>query len=413
MSSRRRFDSIRTAACLLAVLLIPAGCQKSAEPDADYPLAITITGGQQTTQVPFELCFNIIFIPGSVDGSDSAWFILDTGFEYSLLNRDRLDTSMVANAPTRTEKQPGGEVEITTVYGMNMSLPGIDIKADSIRALPLGGLEPVPGRRIDGIIGHEFFERFVISIDYAASMITITEPSAFSYDGAGEIAAVVIENNEPFFFAEVSHPDGTMKKAKLKLDTGSADFIGFNGSFVQAVGLVSDSQPRIPVLGTAVGGHTDNWVTRIAAFRVGGITISNPVVGYSVDTLRGGDAGTIGGEFFRKFTAIFDYSRERLILKSNSALTEPVEYDMSGLFPIAAPPEFKAKRVLSVTPGSPAERADIRAGDQLVTIDGVPCEEYSICELHWLLMEPGKALNITLKRDGELVDCVLKLERLI
>lgn len=401
------------APLVLMVILILAACQGTAPPDPDYPLVLSITDGQQRVLLPFELCFNVIFIPGSVNGVDSAWFILDTGFEYSLLNRDRLDSSVLVNAPTIREKQPGGEVEVTTVYGMNIGLPGIDIKADSIRALPLGGLEPVPGRRIDGIIGHEFFERFVVSIDYAAQVITIIEPDAFRYDGTGEIAAVVVENNEPFFFAEVSLPDGTMKKAKLKLDTGSADFIGFNGSYVQAVGLVSDSQPRIPVLGTAVGGHTDNWVTRMAAFRVGEVTISNPVVGYSVDTLRGGDAGTIGGEFLRRFTATFDYYRDRLILESNSALIEPIEYDMSGIFPIADPPEFAGKRILVVTPGSPADRAGLQAGDELVSIDGVPCEEYSICELRRLFMQPGEEYKVIVNRNDSPVTCVLRLERLI
>ncbi|UCD63127.1 MAG: PDZ domain-containing protein [Candidatus Zixiibacteriota bacterium] len=389
--------------------MLPAGCGRS----ADYPLRMVFAGGAKHAQVPFDVCFNIVFIPGSTGGGDSAWFILDTGFEYSLLNRDRLDSAQIANAPTRVEKQPGGEVEVTTVYDIAFALRGLEIAADSIRAIPLGGLEPVAGRRIDGIIGHEFFERFVVTVDYANQVLTVTEPAEFDYRGNGDIIPVLIENNEPFITAEVRHPDGNFRKAKLKLDTGSADFIGFNGSYVQAIGLVADSQARVPALGTAVGGHTDNWVTRLAAFRAGSFTIYSPVVGYSVDLTRGGDAGTIGGEFFRRFKATFDYNRRRLILDANAALADRVEYDMSGVFPIADPPDFGAKRVLAVTPGSAAERVGIQAGDLMTTVNGVPAGSYSICELRQLFMQPGGEIELAINRQDSLINVVLVLEPMI
>ena len=70
-------------------------------------------------------------------------------------------------------------------------------------------------------------------------------------------------------------------------------------------------------LGAAVGGQTDNWVTRLMGFHLGNISFEKPLIGYSVDTLRSGDAGTIGGEFSRRFRAIFDYKRERLLLERN------------------------------------------------------------------------------------------------
>jgi hypothetical protein len=401
----------QTLLCITAVALL--GCTCSASPrqvqNIDFAIKLSLTGPNTPCVIKFEPVGNLIFLPGTLNGQDSCWFILDTGFPYSLVNRDRLNSAHFKLGSVRLDAQPGGEVESQPVFDIAISIGDLSLTADSLRCYPLSGLEPIIGHRFDGIIGHDLFEKFVVSIDYLASTVSIEKADEFSYSGSGRVVEVIVEDGEPFIIAEVKHPDGTWRKAKLKLDTGSSDFIGFNGSYVQAENLVPDNQPQIPVLGMAVGGQTDNWVTRLEEFRVGDITFSNPVVGYSVDTLRSGDAGTIGAEFLRRFTVIFDYPRDRIILEPNENFNNDFVWDMSGIFPIAEAPDFGTKIVMAVQPGSPADEVGIVAGDILAKIEAFGCREISISDIRTRFTKAGE-VNLLVQRGQSTREVVMMLK---
>lgn len=389
------------------------GCTSSAPPNQlkiiDFATKLSLADQNTPAVIEFKSVMNLVWLPGILNGRDSCWFILDTGFPYSLVNRDRLDSAHFKLGSAHLEAQPGGDVEIRPAFDIEIMIGAVSLTADSMRAFPLGGNEPIVGQRFDGIIGHDLFEKFVVTIDYLASTVMVEDPNAFSYSGDGtEIELIVIEG-EPFIIAEVKHPDGTWRKAKLKLDTGSADFIGFNGSYIQTETLVSDDQPKIPATGSAVGGKTENWVTRLEEFRLKDIAFSNPVVGYSVDTLRGGDAGTIGAEFLHRFKVIFDYPRNRIILEPNENFEQPFLWDMSGIFPTAEAPEFDIKVVMAVEPGSPAEEAGIIPGDILVRIDTVNCSDLSIAQIRQRFMKEGKVtIEVQSGESFRKVDMMLK-----
>ncbi len=366
---------------------------------SEFPTVLSLRNKSEPSTVEYDPVMSLIYLPGKLNGRDSCWFILDSGFPHTLVNRDRLDTSIVKLGLAFKEVQPGGQVEVQAVYGIEIDIGDVLIAADSMRSYPFGGLESITGRRFDGIVGHDLFDKFVVTIDYVSNTVRLENAESFNYSGNGTSVKVTVIDNEPFIYAEIKHPDGTWRKAKLKIDTGSIDFIGFNGSYVKAENLVTDNQPKIPTTGAAAGGNSENWVTRINEFRIKDLTFSNPVVGYSVDTLRSGDAGTIGGEFLSRFTVIFDYPHDRIILEPNKNFSRGFEFDMSGIFPITKASDFSTKVVMDVRPGSPAYEAGIVAGDTLVRIDEIDCVEMSISDIRNRFMTPGKVA--VLIRSGE------------
>jgi membrane-associated protease RseP (regulator of RpoE activity) len=202
-------------------------------------------------------------------------------------------------------------------------------------------------------------------------------------------------------------------KAKLKIDTGSADALGLNRFFVNAENLIGPADKKIPAPGVAVGGYTKNYITRLKSVKVGNITIENPVIGYSEDTTRVGDAGTIGGEFFRRFKVIFDYSHQRIYLEKNAAFSDPYEYDMSGIFPIAVGLDLKVKQIQSVSENSPASDAGLKPDDIITLINDKPASDYSIAEIRQMFKTDGKSFRLQIERNGKPVQVDLKLRRLI
>lgn len=81
--------------------------------------------------------------------------------------------------------------------------------------------------------------------------------------------------------------------------------------------------------------------------------------------------GDLGGEVFRRFTLVLDYSRQRIILEPNAYLLEPVEADMSGLELMAEGEDLQTLVVNEVAADSPAAAAaGLKEEDELVAVDG-------------------------------------------
>lgn len=392
----------------LGLFLAPVSTVSVAEPTEP---SMRLSG--ERVEIPFEEYFGLIILKVQVNGSEPVDFILDTGFGESILNADRCAALGLSVGEAEEVEAPGGRVSLARVEGVHLSLPGVQIFETNLATIPLAGLEPIPGRAIWGILGHPFFERFVVEIDYERGVLAVLEPASWNPTDGGEVIDLEFEANQAFFTVQLEQPGRKSVPAQMKIDTGSVDAAGFNGSFIWALDVLNPGQPQIPALGTAVGGHTENWVTRLGAIQVGKFRMENPVVGYSEDRTRVGDAGTLGADILRRFRVVLDYPRSRLHLYPNHRLLEPFEYDWSGLFPAAEPPEFRVKTAFAVAPNSPAARAGLLVGDQLVTIDGVSVEDLSIADLRRLLLGPSRLVVLEVRREGELRRLEIELRRRI
>lgn len=372
-----------------------------------------LTTGQSARSIPFELYMNLIFLQVRVNNSKTLWFNLDTGLQTTIFDSKQAEELGLKLEDKSSVNVPGGAIELAFASGVSFNLPGVELSNQRVRTLPLSVFTPVLGRPIHGTIGHDLFNRFVVEIDYAARVINLYEPTDYQYSGKGEIVPVTIEKNEPFLQAKIIQPRRAPIEAKLKIDTGSVNELGLNGSFVQAVKLVSPTQKIVPQPGVALGGLTENYVARVGDLQIGRLLIKNPVAGYSKDLTRGGDAGTIGGEIFRRFKIIFDYSRERIILEKNRHFNDPYKYDASGLFLTAEGANFETLKVLRATENTPATEAGLRDGDVIATIDGKPTGKFSLEKIRQMFTQNGRAFRLTVRRDGNTIRTKIKLRDLI
>jgi S1-C subfamily serine protease len=112
------------------------------------------------------------------------------------------------------------------------------------------------------------------------------------------------------------------------------------------------------------------YLIRLDSVTIGGTTVARPIAGYSAETERRGDAGTVGMGLLSRFNLVFDYARRRVIVEPTARTACPIEYDASGLLLTSSGPEFQGITVLGVDPGSAGDAAGIQAGDSLGAIDG-------------------------------------------
>jgi hypothetical protein len=241
--------------------------------------------------------------------------------------------------------------------------------------LDFSGLAPVVGVPISGLLGHDFFSRYVITIDYAARTVTLAEPETWLAPADATELPIWIEDGESFALGTLWVDDRTVP-AKLKIDTGSFDELGLNGSFVAQNRLIPEGWPRLAVSGIAVGGATRDFVARIDSMRFGPVVIPAPVIGWSEDLTRIGDAGTLGASLLARFRVTFDYTRHRLLLEPTADATLRTVWNGSGML-VAQVPGGEVL-VAQVVPGTPAAEAGISEGDVLVRVGDRPAEDIGL-----------------------------------
>src|SRR6266478_8056137 len=169
--------------------------------------ATGFVSGTSALHIPFELSSNIIFLQVRVNGSEPLWFILDTGAAGTLLDTNRAKALGIKVSGSE-EVQGVGETSVAAGMAKNVSfsLPGVDFQARVVVVLPLSNLNRYIGRVVDGILGHDFFSRFVVEIDYAARVINVYEPKSFQYSGTGDSIPLELKDNGPSVRARLNLP---------------------------------------------------------------------------------------------------------------------------------------------------------------------------------------------------------------
>ena len=360
-------------------------------------------GGAPSPAVKALFVDGLVLLEGSI-GGERGWWILDSGYEYSLLDSAGARRAGLVVSTSEAVAAPGGTVSQGWARSVRVALDRGEFSTDSVAVMDLSGLAPVTGQVLAGLLGHDFFVRYVVTIDYATRAVRLAEPATYLPPTGAVAVPVWIEAAEPFAPATL-YVGGRTVPAKLKLDTGSLSGLGLNGSFVAQNRLIPDAWPRRAVEGTAVGGATRNLITRIDSMAFGGVVIPQPVTGWSEDLTRVGDAGTLGAPILARFTVTFDYAHRRLLLEPQSGASARQAWDASGML-LVQPPGGDVL-VAQVLPDTPAGDVGIAAGDVLVSIDRRPTRDAGLDSLRRYFRHPGRRDTLVLVRSGRTTTAVL------
>jgi predicted metalloprotease with PDZ domain len=166
-----------------------------------------------------------------------------------------------------------------------------------------------------------------------------------------------------------------------------------------------------------LGGDTTTVIGRLDSLKLGRFILERPIVDFAKDRngalARTDIDGIIGGEVFRRFKVIFDYSRMQIILEPNSSFSEPYEATMSGIRLWAEGGDFRRFIVHRVMENSPAAEAGLREGDQIVSIDGQRATSFTLDQLKQMFRQAGKEYVLGVKRGGKIQQVKVKMRSLI
>jgi hypothetical protein len=306
-----------------------------------------------------------IFVPVTINGS-LFHLLLDSGFEESALDLSTLRALHIASTDKRVEDAPGGKVETSTVNGIHRSIKGIALKETSMLALDLAGVAPLLGHRVDGVLGYDFFQQFVVTVDYEHKRITLCDPTSFE-PASGQQAALDLKSRQPYMDTEIWNNAGQLVHASLEIDTGKVDPFSLNANFARSNGFSTDKSSFLEVKGVSLGGQSQGWVGRAKELSLAGFKFPDAIL--FIGEENEDRAGQLGYGVLRRFAITFDYSRSRIFFQPNNALNQPMQFDHAGLMLAAKAPSYNGLVVFLVIAGTPAATAGLKDGDEIVSIN--------------------------------------------
>jgi Aspartyl protease len=218
-------------------------------------------------RIPFELSSNVIFLQVRVNNSQPLWFVLDTGAQLTIIDAERAKLSGIKfSIVGKAEGAGGSPVDAGLAKDVSFSLPGLDFQARQTGIISLSELNRYIGRTVDGILGHNFFSRFVVEIDYAARSINLYDPKSFQYSGAGESVPIELKDSGANVRARLALAGRAPIEGDFRIDTGGSHALLLHTPFVKAQSILQSIPKTIAVPAAGVGGETNVLLGRIQSF---------------------------------------------------------------------------------------------------------------------------------------------------
>lgn len=389
---------------------------------AQRPLGFVIEEGKKKVEIPFEMYSNLVVVPVVLNGMLPLKFVVDTGVQTGILTQKTFsDILNLSYSRKYSIAAPGIEktVEAYITNNVTLDLPGIHGTGHALLVLAEDYLElrNYLGTDVHGILGYELFSRFIVKIDYEKKIMTVYVPGKFRRKRKYQRIPITVEDTKPYIVGEVTLESGEKIDAKFLMDSGASHGILLETS--------SDSRIKMPEntvssqIGRGIGGEITGKVGRVKEFTLGRYSLDNPITNFPdpnsyMDSLKIGRTkrnGTIGGEILSRFTVVFNFSKEEVFIRKNSSFNKKFYYNLSGLTVKAKGSTLNTFEITEVRDNSSAYRADIKAGDIIISINGIPVNELNLNQVvGYFNSKPGKKINLELNRGGEQIKKVFFLE---
>ncbi|MFM7710059.1 MAG: aspartyl protease family protein [Ferruginibacter sp.] len=363
------------------------------------------------TQSTFRmLSGGVVLLAVQLEGiPDTLHFILDSGSGSVSLDADRCQSYGWQTAVSDTIVQGiGGTGNRYLTESKSIRLNGFAFPPMLFRVQDYSNLSAVYGERIDGILGYPWFRLHAVLLDFDANNLQVFPSESVVYPEGGALFPIQ-PNPLPRGLFRVR--DKFKKQVPLYWDSGAGLALLLDEQLVKdSMLLMSHRKKRFTQL-EGMGGKRQMQLTVIRSLQVGPWTFervptylfrdADKVIGYPKT------GGLIGNELLRRFQVIFNYPAGQLWLKPNRHFADPFEYGYSG-FSIY----LMDDRILvdDVIPGSPAEKAGLKNGDEVIGVDG----DFSgdLQQYKNLFQDPDRDMKIMLRREAAVLQVLLHTERI-
>jgi hypothetical protein len=225
------------------------------------------------------------------------------------------------------------------------------------------------GAPADGIVGRDLLARYPVLLDFPNHTMTVFRDShaatAVQPPAAVPLGLRVIDG-QPAVQGSI---DG-QPAVWLALTTG-ASFQVQAGPSGAAASRYAHAEHALPFQEPTLGGDVNGQLIRAHALTLGPLTFSQPLVAL-LDMASGHPkselSGALGASMLTRLSVLIDESAGSAAIFAPPGATSALLYDPSGITLMA---RHGTILIRSVVPGTPADAAHLRQGDEILSINGL------------------------------------------
>jgi hypothetical protein len=390
----------RTAVALLAgAAILLGGAAVFAQEHGHLPPP-QITFAAHPQPIPFELFRgNRIVIPARINGRETP-VLLDTGASATTVDKAFARSIGLPEGQKIQARGAGGFVDAEIVSGVTLEINGMRFDKMTVAVMDLAPVARSIGGPLNVILGREFFNSAVVSIDWAKSQLRVA--SADGFRPAAGSASVELGKNGPFNTIPVSVAGAAPINALLDLGNGGA--LSLPRTYWESRSELTNLKSAGAMTG-GVGGLHSARAAIVPQVTLGERTIAQvpTILSDSGNDNEPTQMANVGIELLKQFSVDLDLGHDRIFLTPRTD-APPLARDRAGVrF------DFLGDRlkVVFVSPQGPAAAAGLKEGDEVIAVDGQAVTANYYSKADWTRGSVGTTVRLD-RTDGSHVGVTLQ-----
>lgn len=296
-------------------------------------------------------------------------------------------------------------VQASAFEGVPVIIGGVTVEPPLVLSWEDPDLPRLGNERAVGIIGADLLAARILEVDWMDERVVAwdTSTAVRAYPGDQTLSLSIVQSLP--VLSLTAHSRGHSRPFSAVVDYGSSGSLIVDGSATVLRALLADLQEVRPRRVVGVGGVVEGPEGRLDSLAFGDIVVRGALTFIDtagMPTVALANAhGLIGTELLRRFIVVLDHAHRRAIFRPTRRIHVPFCRNLSGVCferaTLSAPP-----RVSFVEQRSPAGRAGLVTGDQLLTVDGVTASDLSDRELDARFDMPGVVHIVEVRRGATL-----------
>lgn len=380
----------------------------------------TFPSKQKKGNVSFRFVKNLIIIPLQINGKGPFNFILDTGVNPLIITDPTIKDSLNVIGLRPIKISGFGEGDEVDAFYSNTT--NVSISNASINSIPtvvlkedLFNLSNHIGIKVHGLIGFNFFNSFIVKVNYVSKRIIFWTPK-LKQQIKGEKIAIELLDNKPYITTKIETENGIIS-VKLIVDCGASHALSLEKFNAEAFPLPSKNISAN--LGIGISGLISGNVGRINKLWLGKYVFTDVLASFpnyndaAKKTMQPTRNGNLGADVLKHFNVVYDYQNASMYLQKNENFSRPFEHDMSGIELYITSGDAQCV-IGRIEKDSPAEIAGLLANDVITAINFKAIETYTLDEIGNLFKsDNGKTVLVEIYRGNRTYIKLLKLKKRI